>query len=885
LKDLFFLTIFICLYSVVFCGQLHAQKGDVLVFSLQEGKPCSSALEDFRSLFSIRVAFDPALRAHTSPFSITLRGNTPEEVFAKLCEVYRLEYIFSDKFSYLVRSTFHDISASKMQVHHLHIKEVRDGSPIAFATIFDKEKNFIGFTDAFGDCIIHLPDTVSGKSLIIHSLAHLDKEIRIGGGTTQQNLSLADDPVIVKPVKVTSARKQLSTLANQSTGVSSKLLDVIMLSSVFPSDVARSIQLLPGVKAIDDAKSGIRIRGSNEEATLLMLDQMPVYKADHFFGLFGAFNARYVHYLQLYKNNIPVEFGGRTSGMLYLESDAAASVTDVKVEANLLYSSVTANVPLSKRWLFKVAGRKSYTNLAKGGLYDLTQRNNIGGENLPPNLQNLITSRPSFDFFDGNARLLYHNGKHQADLNYFGSGDHFSDQFSSTYKIRQNTISDETFSQSNSWQNTVVGLNYKYTDALFEVRATGYFSRNASQYDITSFLLRKEPGILLKDTVEVYNQNTISDAGMKASIHFGKERNMYAGIEYVHHTNYLFIENERFPIFEINRTGDESSTWGGMRIGRKTAFFADPAIRLTRLHPFGKFYFLPQIYLSQSLGDGWLAKASAGRHLQFVRQFDHENPLGQKQQFFVLSNGTTVPVAIGENTMLGIWKSLGNFVIDIEGYYRWLNGSTMHAAQMPGLRLPGNAPLVQGFKLYQGQARTAGVDLSLIYEKSNVFSMFTYTLSKTENRFDGVFGRQWFPATEDSRHQLKWVNAYTYAKMDVNFTYIGATGRPYIDLSSLDKSVDRSTLDPTKYVKKLTDYHRFDVGMTYHLNILGMKARLGCSVFNIFNRTNVKYRQFFFRLPPGGGPGNPGNALTSIGSDVSQLERTFNVSLLLHFTP
>ncbi len=863
---------------------LHSlsQGKEVYSFPVKAGASCDQILEEFRIAFSVRVAYDPMLSEHKSPFGVIIKGYTPQEVFAKVCEIFRLDYLFSDHSSYLVRSSLQDLVTSKEKIYHIQIKEQRDGSAVPYAAVYDLGKSYFGFTDEFGDCFIRIPDSMTNVRLVVHSLAHRDQQIVIENGKQQHSLKLADDPINMLPVSVSSYRKKLTTLQNQSTGVASGLLDVVMISSVFSKDIVRTIQVLPGVAFADDSKAGLRIRGANEEATLLILDQMPVYKADHFFGVFGAFNSGYIRNIHLYKNNIPVSFGGRTSGLLHLESDAQSKGNEVKIDANLLSTSATANLRINKRFLLKFAARKSFAHLASGGFYDLSQRNNIGKENLPLNLQNIVTSRPAFDFYDANARVVYQHKRHQADLNLFGSFDDFSNQFSSSYKIRQNTISDESFQQKNQWDNIASALNYSYLGHSFDLKLTGFTTRFATAYDIKSNLLRREPGFILRDTVGIYNENSIEDGGVKATVQWGNERQFYAGIEYVNHQNYLLIENERFPVFEVNRRGGESSLWSGMRIGKKAGLFFEPGLRLTRVHSLNKGYLLPQLYVSYNLPNDILLKGSAGRHAQFVRQFDHENALGQRQQFFVLANDQTVPVATGTNTMVGMWKSVGPIVIDVEAYYRWLNGSIMHAIQMPGLRLPGNTQLIQGFRLYQGESRSMGLDVSLIFEKPYVFSMLTYTLSKSDNRFENVFNAQWFPANEDSRHQIKWVNTVMYRKFEASVSYLGATGRPYVDLSALDKTSDRSKLDPTLYLKRLPDYHRWDVGLSYRLRLFGADVKVSGSVFNLLDRTNVKYRQFFFRLPPP--PGSQNQPLTSIGSDVTQLERTFNLSFQLHLS-
>ncbi len=156
--------------------------------------------------------------------------------------------------------------------------------------------------------------------------------------------------------------------------------------------------------------------------------------------------------------------------------------------------------------------------------------------------------------------------------------------------------------------------------------------------------------------------------------------------------------------------------------------------------------------------------------------------------------------------------------------------------------------------------------------------MFTYTISKAENRFKQIFKNQYFPSSEDSRHQIKWINAITLGKFDLSASYIAASGRPYLDLSSINNPVDRNNLIVNDYIKNLPAYHRLDVGAYYRFKLAGADSRIGLAIFNITNRTNVKYRQFVFQLPPAqSSPGqNPIN--TILGSDVSQLDRTINVS-------
>nr|MBP9055376.1 TonB-dependent receptor [Saprospiraceae bacterium] len=175
-----------------------------------------------------------------------------------------------------------------------------------------------------------------------------------------------------------------------------------------------------------------------------------------------------------------------------------------------------------------------------------------------------------------------------------------------------------------------------------------------------------------------------------------------------------------------------------------------------------------------------------------------------------------------------------------------------------------------------GESRVQGVDFTLVYDSKNLVSMLTYTLSKAENRFPEIFSNQYFPSSDDSRHQLKFFNAYSFKKVEFTLTYSGATGRPYLDLSNLDRMIDRRNLNLNKYIQKLSDYHRIDLSASYKMNFKHWYTQIGFTVFNLFDRVNVKYRQFIYQLPPGQGSNSQQN--TIVGSDISQLERTYNLT-------
>ena len=872
---------YVCL-SLIFINTInsYAQPHKIYTFKIHSDMDCALALESFKKEFKTLVAYDPTLSSHKIHTFRILQSETQDQLFEKLCQVYQLQFIKSAPSSYLVRSDLTEVNTTEDIILHINIEDYQGGQPVSFASVYDDTRRFFTYTDNQGDGFLRLPKTMKGQKLTVHSLAHRDQVVTIDPDMTFLQVRLHIDPIKVMPVTINTLKSQLSFTRLQGIIVDNAIIQKLSGSSLFSRDVMRSIQLLPGITATNDTKSSIRIRGTNEEGTLMMIDNLPVYKADHFYGIFGAFNSGYIKELTVYKNNIPVEFGGRTSGMVKLGSDPFPNQFRLNFEINLLNSGLVMDLPLSKNLFFKTSVRQTYTNLLNSKLYDLSQRDNIANNEVPQITNSLIISKPTFDFFDLNTRLIYSKGKHFFDLNTFTSKDNFVDQYNISFQGKLATINEELFKQVSKWQNKAAGFNYIYTGEKSTIEFSTYSTVYDCNYDISSKLRRSQSGSVVLDTVTILNNNTISDLGAKISLKLKKLKNTQIGLEHIAHNNQLYIENDKNPVFEINKTGNESSLFAKHGFGSKTKLWVEPAIRTSHLHELNKTYVLPQVYASLAVSPDFLLKSSFGRQVQYIRSFEHENLLGQKQQFFALSNDSSVPVGRAQNLMAGCWTSRQWFTLDVETYYRTIDGTIIHATQSPGLRpvKEGPNPMPPMFKLFTGQTRVYGVDFSLLYDEKNVFSMFNLSISKSENRFREIFKNQYFPSSEDSRFQFKWINSITAGKYDFSVNYIAATGRPYLDLSSLSNQIDRRNLNINNYLKKLSSYHRVDIGAGYKFILLKQNARIGFSVFNLTNRNNVKYRQFVYQLQ-GGSPQNPIN--TVLGSDVTQLDRTYNISFNL----
>ncbi|MEZ4909534.1 MAG: TonB-dependent receptor plug domain-containing protein [Saprospiraceae bacterium] len=865
---------------VIMTIQLHlcAQNVAFKEFSIEKNSPCNTVIEQFKKQYGVLVAYNPQL-THALTDSRTIESYSVDSLFVKLCQVMQLEYSIADgKHSFLVRSQPKDIDNATHILHHVNIKNSEDGSPIPYAIVYDESKKYYGITDESGDCFIKIPKNAKVNTLFTHALGHKDEVIQ-KTDTGYNEVKLIYDPIMATPITIQNLKRSLSFASkNDAIVVQGQGLDRLGESGIFHRDVVRLMQLLPGVSAINDTKSGLRIRGSNEEATLMILDEMPIYKADHFYGIFSAINGLYINKMELYKNNIPVTYGGRTSGLLHMSSHNKPDSTELQVDIQLLQLGGLLRLPFHSHHSFTFAGRKSYFDLAKSNYFDAVNQENSTLNDLLAG-GNTVTSRPKFDFYDYHAKYSFEKDNHTLSINVFNSQDDLKNTYTNTFSNSNGEVQvNDAFEQAQNWSNITQSINYGYKNPKFDFNTTIFHSEYKNNSITAGTLLRMFENKSFKDSLNINSNNSINDFGLRATLEMHGNVPLTLGFESIRHENALKLTDDSgSAILNTQRTGSEISLFAKTKLGSTVVGEFSPGLRMTAVPSINKFAILPQLQWKRHFGDNLFLKSSFGRQMQVIRGIDHESVLGTTQSYFALSNDINIPIGLGYNTMLGAWMSFGDFTLDVEGYYKFLEGAILHASQKPELRKPGSPNSKNQFQIFQGEQKTIGIDITMAYETKRIFTLLSYTLSSSENRFEKLFKNQYFPAAEDARHQVKWANTLTFGAMDFSITYISASGRPYLDFSNFRLPRDRSEIDLGDYTKHLPSYQRLDLSAFYNFSLFRQSAKAGVSVFNVTDHINVKYKQFVHEIDLPNAP----SMSAILGTDIAQLNRTWNASLLL----
>lgn len=144
-------------------------------------------------------------------------------------------------------------------------------------------------------------------------------------------------------------------------------------------------------------------------------------------------------------------------------------------------------------------------------------------------------------------------------------------------------------------------------------------------------------------------------------------------------------------------------------------------------------------------------------------------------------------------------------------------------------------------ELLYGKGRAYGIEF--LFEKSlgDFTGWFSYTLSRSEKKIDGINKNQWYPARQDRLHDISLVGIYKISPqwtISANWVYNTGTavtlptGKYYIDGTIANLYTGRNGY-------RMPDYHRLDLGATWLLSkTKRTRSELNFSVYNAYARKN-----------------------------------------------
>jgi hypothetical protein len=272
-------------------------------------------------------------------------------------------------------------------------------------------------------------------------------------------------------------------------------------------------------------------------------------------------------------------------------------------------------------------------------------------------------------------------------------------------------------------------------------------------------------------------------------------------------------------------------------------------MRATYFQPTGTTYLDPRWSARFSLTDRWSVKGAYGIYRQFLNRIVNESITQGSRDFWLLTDGSLQP-GRSDHYVLGTTWETGDLLFDVECYYKTMNGLVEFSQ-----RFRRTAEDLYAFATGTGISR--GLEI-LLQKKHGLYTGWvSYTLSKTEYTFPLIERGAEFPAPQDQRHELKFVNSVTLKEWSFGANWIYGSGKPYTApvsqyvLQLLDGQEMTYVHIGAKNSMRLAPYHRLDVSVSHVWGKgTGTEFTVGLSVFNVYNRKNLSYITYDLSTQP-----------------------------------
>ncbi|MCK4855018.1 MAG: TonB-dependent receptor, partial [Bacteroidales bacterium] len=287
-------------------------------------------------------------------------------------------------------------------------------------------------------------------SLTLPSGSHIIRFSYIGYQTFRWQANLLADQVIdmklgTEPSKLEEVRivkiddeVDLAQIRTGNVNLEPKAVEQ-MPAFLGEQDVIKSLDAIPGITLQGDGSTLFFVRGGNKDQNLILIDDAPIYNPANFLGIFSTFIPDAIKDINIYKGDIPAEYGGRLSSLIDVRTkDGDMNKTIVNGGLGPATAKIAVEGPITKgKSSYFVSGRTSYIKWY---------------------VQQYIPSMERFYFTDLNLKFNFRlSPKDRLYLSGYAGRDYF---------VQGTSTSDEP---GISWQNLAgtIRWNHLFSDKLF----------------------------------------------------------------------------------------------------------------------------------------------------------------------------------------------------------------------------------------------------------------------------------------------------------------------------------------------------------------------------------------------------------------------------------
>ncbi|MFN8277865.1 MAG: TonB-dependent receptor [Chitinophagales bacterium] len=715
------------------------------------------------------------------------------------------------------------------------VRDAKNGEELIGATVYLKEQPATAVpTNAYGFYSLSAP---RGKWTLAVRYIGYDAFFQSIDLTGNQviNVNLQPTSTELKQVEVTSKRADENVKQAQMSVTKLDMREMAKIPVIFgEKDILKTIQLLPGVVPTGEGSAGYVVRGGGPDQNLILLDEAPVYNASHLLGFFSTFNNDAIKDATLYKGNAPAEFGGRLSSVLDVKmKEGNDKQYSVSGGLGLIASRLSIEGPIVKeKGSFIITGRRTYADI-------FTKLS-----------KNEAVKKSKLYFYDINAKVNYRFGsKDRVFLSgyfgrdVFGLGNSFGIDYGNwTATARWNHIFNNKLFSNTSFifNNFSYAVNINFSDSLnFTIKSQiqdygikedlDYFlnAKNKFKFGFLSTFHTIVPGEITASANSQINP-------VKYARNYGWENAIYAqhevtlwdrvNVNYgVRLSTFTLTGPGKYYTFNSNGTTDTAQ----LKFGQ-----------------FGKTYVNaePRISVSCQFAKNMSLKAAYSRSVQHVHQLSNTTTSNPTDRWVLTSNN--IKPELADQYSLGYFFNFHQnmFELSVEGYYKYLYNQIDY---VNGAVLRANETIES--QLVYGIGRSYGGEFFLKKRTGKFTGWISYTLSRTERKFESINNNTWFPSRYDRTHDISIVLMYDITpRINVSATWVYYTGNAATFASG--KYALNGAVIPyygPRNQDRFPAYHRLDIGATFILKKHRMwEHDLNISFYNLYARKNAYQIEF-----------------------------------------
>lgn len=729
-----------------------------------------------------------------------------------------------------------------------YVRNKITNEPVPDLSILVRGKGIGTVTDTNGYYAIRLP---AGSNILRTSAMGIqgtEREILIfNDGTLDFNLTESLELLEEVVVQADAAKnvEQANTGTTQIESEASKNIPLVLGER----DILRVATTLPGITTAGEGASGFNVRGGKTDQNLILLDDAVLYNPSHFFGIFQALNPYTTKGVDIYKGNIPAEYGGRLSSVFDIVTKDGN--TD-KFAGEASIGPVTANVALE----IPIIKEKSALVLGGRGAYSDWILRALDEEKL---------KNSTASFYDG---IIKYN--HKFDVNNelritgYYSRDAFSITSDSLYTYSNRGFSlrwDKKFNEKNTGSlvaantqyrfnidfdgqsNNDFGLGYQIYENEIKLNFKYLFNdQHAFTYGLSGKHYSVDPGnISPKGAGSIIQPLSIpGETALEAAIFLSDEYKV---------SDQLLIDlGIRYSFFAALGKSDQRIYADGVPRNEGTLI----ATRQYGSNEFIKTYGGPEIRASARyfLSSDLSLKASFNNGYQYIHTLSNNTTVSPIDTWKL--SDTNIKPQTGNQYALGLFKNLkeNEYEISLEGYYK-ISKNVLDFKTGAQLLLNETIEI----EVLQGDGQAYGVEFLVRKNRGRFNGWLGYTYSRSLIKFDSEFSEErindgkFFPSNFDKPHDISLIANYKFTKrysISANFVY--QTGRP------VTYPIGTYQFNNAEYVYysnrnefRIPDYFRLDLGVNIEGNHRIKKFAHSfwtISVYNVLGRNNP-YSVFF----------------------------------------